>query len=77
VRGVLAFEGEVMVFDRGHERREVAVADDPSELLLGLEHPGGGPALAHVAVLPALDVALGVADDLDHRLDRVGRGQCL
>ncbi|MDQ6849801.1 MAG: hypothetical protein M3070_07455 [Actinomycetota bacterium] len=65
------------LFDRGHELGEVAVADDPAELLLGLEHPGGGPALAHVAVLPALDVALGVADDLDHRLDRVRRGQRL
>jgi hypothetical protein len=36
-------------------------------LLLGDEHPGGGPALAHVAVLPALDVSLGVTDDLAER----------
>jgi hypothetical protein len=50
------------------EPREVAVADDPSELLLGLERPGGSPPLAHVAVLPALDVALGVAG----RAERVG-----
>jgi len=33
-------------FDRDHELGEVAVADDPSELLLGDKHPGGGPALA-------------------------------
>ena len=39
-----------MVFNRGHELGEVAVADDPSELLLGLEHPGSGPALALAAV---------------------------
>ena len=50
----------------------VAVADDSPELLLGDKHPGGGPALAHVAALPALDVTLGVADDLDHRLAGVG-----
>ena len=40
-------------------------------MLLGDEHAGGGPALAHVAVLPALHVALRVPDDLDHRLARV------
>jgi hypothetical protein len=64
-----------VALDRDDELGEVAVADDPSELLLGDEHAGGGPALAHVAVLPALDVALGVADDLDHRFARVGRAQ--
>ena len=48
-----------------------------AELLLGDEHAGGGPALAHVAVLPALHVALGVADDLDHALARVRRAQRL
>jgi len=32
--GVLAFEGEVSLLDRGDELREVAVADDPSELSL-------------------------------------------
>src|SRR5205807_3983573 len=47
------------------------------ELPLGFEHAGGGPALAHVALAPALDVALGAADDLDHRLARVGRAQRL
>src|SRR4051812_49927948 len=57
-----------VTLDGDHERGEILVADDPSELLLGDEHAGGGPALAHVAVLPALHVALRVADDLDHRL---------
>lgn len=58
------------------ELAEVCVADDLAELLLGLEHAGGGPAQAHVAVagLPAFDVA---ADELDHRLDRVGALQRL
>ena len=43
--------------------------------LLGFEHAGGGPAQAHVAVLPALDVAAGAADGLDHRLARVRGGE--
>ena len=53
-----------VALDGDDEVGEVAVADDASELLLGDEHPGGGPALAHVAVLPALHVALCVTDDL-------------
>jgi len=53
----------------------VLVADDLSELAFGFEHPGGGPAQAHVAVLPALDVAAGGAADADHRLDRVRAAQ--
>ena len=61
----------MVLLDSDHEGGEVAVADDPSELLFGCEHPGGGPAFADVAGLPAFDVALGAADDLDHRLDRV------
>src|SRR4051794_39318643 len=64
---------EGVTLDRDDELGEVAVADDASELLLGDEHAGGGPALAHVAVLPALYVALRVADDLDHRLAWVRR----
>ena len=68
---------EGVTLDRDHELGEVAVADDPSELLFGDEHPGGGPALAHVTVLPALDVALCVPDDLDHALARVRRAQRL
>ena len=39
-----------VAFDRDDEGGELAVADDPPELLLRDEHPGGGPALAHVAV---------------------------
>jgi hypothetical protein len=64
-------------FDGDDEGGEIAVADDAPELLLGDEHAGGGPALAHVAVLPALHVALRVADDLEHALARVGRAQRL
>jgi hypothetical protein len=32
----------------------------------GLEHASGGPAPAHVALAPALEVAAGAADDLDN-----------
>jgi hypothetical protein len=47
--------GEVGVtLDRDHELGEVAVPDDPAELLLGDEHPSRRPAAAHVALLPAL-----------------------
>src|SRR3954468_22752653 len=41
---------EGVALDGDDELGEVAVADDPSELLLGDEHAGGRPALAHVAV---------------------------
>src|SRR3954467_5659912 len=68
---------ERLTLDGDHELGEVAVADDPSELLLADEHAGGGPAAAHVAVAPALDVALGVPDGLDHRLPRVRRARRL
>ena len=71
-----ALGGEV-AFDGEGELGEVGVADDLAELGLGLEHPGGGPAQAHVTGLPALDVAAGAADGVDHRLDRVRRGQRL
>jgi hypothetical protein len=43
------------------------------ELPFGFEHAGGGPAQRHLAGGPALHVALGAADDLDHRLAGVGR----
>jgi hypothetical protein len=66
-----------VTLDRDDELGEVAVADDASELLLGDEHAGGRPALAHVAVLPALHVALRVADDLDHRLAGIRRAERL
>src|ERR671923_2270470 len=74
-RGSGVDRAQVVTLDRDDEGGEVAVADDASELLLGDEHAGGGPALAHVAVAPALYVALGVADDLDHALARVRRAQ--
>src|SRR6266853_6852032 len=61
----------VVAFDRDDEGGEVAVADDLPKLLFGFEHAGGGPAQRHLARGPALDVALGAADDLDHRLARV------
>ncbi len=62
-----------VVLDRDDEFGEVAVADDSPKLSLGFEHAGGGPAQRHLARGPALDVALGAADDLDHRLAGVGR----
>src|SRR5438552_18239862 len=70
-------DAEGVTLDCDDERGEVAVADDASELLLGDEHAGGGPALAHVAVAPALHVALRVADDLDHGLAGARRAQRL
>ena len=51
-----ALGGDVAL-DGDRELGEVGEADDLAELLLGFEHAGGGPAQAHVAVLPALDVA--------------------
>src|SRR4029450_546346 len=54
------------------------MTDDATELAFGFEHPGGGPAKAHVAGLPALDVAADAADRVDHRLARVrGRERAL
>src|SRR3954470_22916866 len=61
-----------LALDGDGERGQLGVADHAAELPLGLEHPGGGPAQAHVAVLPTLDVAAGPADALEHRLARVG-----
>src|SRR3954452_6164689 len=69
-----ALDGDV-AFDGDGELGEVAVTDDLAELRLGFEHAGGGPAQAHVAVLPALDVAADAPDGLDHRLARVRRGE--
>src|SRR6266567_9147418 len=61
----------VVAFDRDDESGEVAVADDLPKLPFGFEHAGGGPAQRHLARGPALHVALGAADDLEHRLARV------
>ena len=55
-------------FDRDHQLGQVAVADDPPELLLGDEHPAAVQRLRMSLSRQALDVALRVADDLDHRL---------
>jgi hypothetical protein len=46
---------------------------DTAELAFGGEHPGRGPTQRHLAVLPVPHPAGVVANDLDHRLDRVGR----
>src|SRR5215216_5233103 len=62
----------VVAFDRDDEGGEVAVADDLAKLPFRFEHAGGGPAQRHLARRPALHVVLGAADDLDHRLARVG-----
>src|SRR4029450_8177706 len=51
------------------------VADDLSELPFGFEHAGGGPAERDLAGRAALHVALGAADDLDHRLAWGRRGE--
>src|SRR2546430_9314462 len=71
VRGV-SCAAVVVAFDGDDEGGEVAVADDLPKLLLGFEHAGGCPAQRHLAGGPALYVPLGAADDLDHRLPRVG-----
>src|SRR3954451_21393539 len=67
--------GSRWLADRGLELGQVAVALDAPEALLRFGESGGGPAAPHVAVAPALDVVLGVADRREHRLDRVGAGQ--
>src|SRR3954467_11489452 len=70
VKAAAPLGGDVSL-DSDRELDEVAEADDLAELLLGFEHAGGGPAEAHVAVLPARDGAWRAADGLDHRLARV------
>jgi len=62
-------------FDSQSELGELGEADDPAELALGLAHPDGDPAQAHVAVVPALDGAADAPDGLDHRLAAVHRGE--
>src|SRR5664280_1454063 len=56
------------------ELRQLGVALDAADLPRGGKHAGRCPAQPHVPVLPALHVAGVVAHDLDHGLDRVGRG---
>ena len=48
-----------MRFESGAEFRQVQVAVDAAELVIGLEHPGGAPAQGYGLIPPALDV-LGV-----------------
>ena len=47
-------------------------AVDPSELLAGLDHPGGAPAQRHLPVAPPLDVAGVSATDANHAFNGVG-----
>jgi len=54
--------GVEVALDGERERGEAAVADDLPKLPFGFEHSGGSPAQAHVARLPALDVARGASD---------------
>jgi hypothetical protein len=59
------------VWQGGGELWELALALDASELFGRGEHPGGGPAQAHAAVLPALHFAGVRPDGFDHRGHRV------
>jgi len=63
---------EVM-FNRDREIGEPPSAGHSPESGLGFEHPGGGPAEAHLAGGPVLDVAVDHADGGAHRLARIGR----
>ena len=51
-------------------RRELGVAADPADLLLGGERTGGGPAQPPVPASPIFDVAAAIRHDLDHRFAR-------
>lgn len=53
-----------IALDRQGGPGELPVADDPPELILGREHPGGGPAGGHLARLPARDVAGGALREI-------------
>src|SRR5437588_5429086 len=44
-----------LTFDCERESGEIGVADDATELALGFEHPGGGPAQAHLARFSIID----------------------
>ena len=73
--GLLFVAAGEVAFDRDGELGEPSVALDFAESGLGLEHPGGGPAQAHLSGAPVLDVAVDCPDGGDHRLARVGRLQ--
>ena len=51
-------------FGCGEQCGELPEALDAAELAFGGEHPGGGPAQRHLAVLPVLDPPGVVANDL-------------
>ena len=52
-----------MTSECGDEGGHVLAALHPAEAALGVEHPGGGPALDRLAVTPALDVAVRAATE--------------
>ena len=45
----LTLQSKEVVFDRGRDVREAAIAGDFAEPGFGFEHPGGGPSQAHLA----------------------------
>jgi hypothetical protein len=55
--------GGDLAFDGDGESGELLITDDLAELALGFEHPGRGPAQAHVPGLPGFEVARGGADE--------------
>jgi len=59
----------------GAEFRQMQVAIDAAELVIGFEHPGGAPAQCHLPARPALDVSGVLSANLDHRLDGIGRAE--
>ena len=62
-------------FDVDGELGESVVVLDFAKAAFGVEHPGGGPAQAHLLGTPVLDVALDRADGPDHRFARIARLQ--
>jgi len=63
--GLLFVAAGEVAFDRDGELGEPSVALDFAESGLGLEHPGGGPAQAHLSGAPVLDVAVDCPDGGD------------
>src|SRR4051794_22854942 len=58
-------------FERVAQRPQVHVPVDATELLAGLDHPGGAPAQRHLPIAPALHVRAVRTTYADHALDRV------
>jgi hypothetical protein len=63
--------------ERSDERRQLPVALALAEAAFGVAHPGGTPAVDHLAVAPPLHVAGRGARDREHALEavRVARGE--